>query len=316
MNDMPAIFKKMAVGAGKNVQVLKNTQSGASFRVHSQREDMYAAIKSAKWDYVVLQGYSREFSFRPEYMDTATIPFMKQITDSIYANNPCTNILLYMTWGYEDGFKERPEVDTYDKMTDSIANGYTYAGKIFNVPVVPVGLVWKKIKSTSSIDLYAPDRAHPSINGSFLIAFTFFTAIFDESNEKVFTSTIKSDYASLIKKSTYEYVHKNRLTYNLDNNRYALKPYLTSSGAYSIDVKSSFPGASSIIWSFGDGKDMNKPSGTHTYKNYGKYVVKIEVQDQCGIRQHSQIVTYQKPEKPTQRNRKKPKYNVGIEKKI
>ena len=316
MNDMPSIFEKMAVAAGKKVQVEKNTRSGASFRVHSEREDMYEAIKSQQWDYVVLQGYSREFSHVPGYMDTATVPFVKQITDSIYANNPCTNVLLYMTWGYEDGYKERGEVDNYEKMADSIERGYRYVGNMLQVPVVPVGMVWKQVKSSSSIDLYAEDRAHPSINGSYLIASTFFNAIFDESSEKIFTSTVKTENAEVIKKEAASFVQDNRHRYKLDENRFDLKSYVTSAGEYTLEVTSAFSTASSVLWSFGDGSKLSEWSGIHKYKRHGKYIVRIEVEGECGVRVHECIVRFEKPKKPKRRKRKEPKYNVGNEKKI
>ena len=316
MNDMPSIFEKIARAAGKNVKVEKNTRSGASLRVHSGREDMYEAIKREKWDYVILQGYSREFSFSPEYMDTATVPFVQQITDSIYANHPCTNVLLYMTWGYENGYKEREEVDTYEEMADSIERGYRYVGDLFHVPVVPVGMVWKQVKSTSSIDLYAKDRAHPSINGSYLIASTFFSAIFDESTERIFTSTVKAENAEIIKREADAFVRKNREKYKLNENRFVLNPYITSAGEYMLDVKSSFPGATSVRWSFGDGKHLTEWTGKHRYKRHGKYIVRIEVEDECGVRCHETMLKYEKPKKPKRRNRKKPKYNVENEKKI
>lgn len=53
MNDMPLIFERIAKAAGKEVKVEKNTRSGASLRIHSEREDMYEAIKQEKWDWTV-----------------------------------------------------------------------------------------------------------------------------------------------------------------------------------------------------------------------------------------------------------------------
>ena len=41
MNNMPAIFEHIAKSKGKLVHVEKNTQSGASFKVHTGRLDMF-----------------------------------------------------------------------------------------------------------------------------------------------------------------------------------------------------------------------------------------------------------------------------------
>ena len=81
MNNMPAIFDKIANAKGKLVHVEKNTQSGASFQVHTTRLDLYESIKSRNWDFIVLQGYSRELSHTITHIDSATIPFLNQIIE-------------------------------------------------------------------------------------------------------------------------------------------------------------------------------------------------------------------------------------------
>lgn len=316
MNEMPSILKKMVEKSGKKAIIERNTQSGASFRVHSERKDMYAAINSRKWDYVVLQGYSRELSYTPEHIDTATVPFVNKITDSIYANNPCTNVLFYMTWGYEGGFLDRVEVDTYEKMADSIERGYRYLSALYNVPVVPVGMVWKSVKQKNIMDLYAPDRAHPSINGSYLAACTFYNVIFNESNDKVYTSTVSSEFATVIKKEALSIVNQNRELYKLNNNRFNLKPFITDKGVYSLNFSSYFPLALSVKWSFGDGKQSSALKGTHVYGNPGKYIVRIEIQEECGLKVQERVVIFNKPAAPEELKKQKPKYNVNNKKKI
>jgi hypothetical protein len=61
-----------------------NAKSNHTFKMHSQRLDMYDVIRSKKWDYIVLQGFSRELKYDKEQIDTASLPFIKQILDSIY----------------------------------------------------------------------------------------------------------------------------------------------------------------------------------------------------------------------------------------
>lgn len=316
MNDMPTMLQNMANKGGQNVIIEKNTQSGASFRVHSQRQDMYEAINSRNWDYVILQGYSRELSFSKEHIDTATVPFIKQITDSIFANNACTNVLFYMTWGYENGFLDREEVNTYEKMTDSIEVGYQYIGEKFHFPVVPVGMVWKHVKELSNIDLYAPDRAHPSKDGSYLIATTFYNSIFNESNEHVFTNTISDNYAEIIKKEARVYVQTHRQKYHLDRNKITIKSWISKEGEYMVYYKSSYNDSLKIKWIFGDGKQSTDRIGTHEYKKSGSYVILVVIEDDCGVRTFEKLVHFARPEKPTKNKKRKPKYNLNNPKKI
>ncbi|MCH2231455.1 MAG: PKD domain-containing protein [Crocinitomicaceae bacterium] len=316
MNEMPSILQKIVDKAGKNAIIERNTQSGASFKVHSERSDMYSAIKSRNWDYIVLQGFSRELSYRPEYIDSATVPFVNQITDSIYQNNPCTNILFYMTWGYEGGYLDREEVNTYEKMADSIERGYRYLSDIYDVPVVPVGMVWKAVKEKSNIDLYAPDRAHPSKNGSYLIASTFYNAIFNESNEGVFTSTIDSKNAEIIKKEAKEIVETSRHKYKLDKNKLTLSPQVSEEGKYILDFKSYFPNALDLQWKFDDGKKSKDSTGIHIYRKPGRYIVRLEVEEECGTRYLERAVVFKKPSRPKRVKKRNPKYNVNNKKKV
>ena len=112
MNNMPKMFEKISKDAGMNVIVEKCAQSGASFKVHSEREEVYEAIKSRDWDYVILQGYSRELTFDPEHIDTATVPYLNKITTSIYDNYACTNVLFYISFALVTFF-ESPFEDSF-----------------------------------------------------------------------------------------------------------------------------------------------------------------------------------------------------------
>lgn len=175
-----------------------------------------------------------------EHIDTAKVPYLNKILDSIYSNNTCTNVLFYMTWGYDKGYEEREEVNTYEKMADSIEGGYRYLGKLYDVPVVLVGLVWKDVRNSTKIDLYSSDRAHPSKTGSYLIASAFYGAIFDETEiDEVYTSTIKQKYAKQIKKRMERFISQNRSNYMLHENRFVIKTHTSKKGnSYSTTMPS------------------------------------------------------------------------------
>ena len=317
MNDMPSIFSKIAVSKGKAIHVEKNTQAGASFRVHTTRMDMFDKINSRKWDYIVLQGYSRELSHPKEYIDTATIPYINQIIDTIRNNNACTNLYFYNTWGYKKGFAEREDINTYEKMQDSIINGYKYISDFYNIPIVPVGMVWRKVINTHpELNLYVEDEAHPNRLGSYLSACTFYAAVFDESPEGALTSTISTDNADIIQKAAADVVLKNFKLYNLDLNTSSVKYFRTKNVKYLAVCKSNFPKAKSITWDFGNGKTSNESNVTHEYQKPGKYTVKLLVDDECGLRTITRKVSYEAPKKPKKPQKSKPKKNPTTNKKI
>jgi hypothetical protein len=317
MNDMPSIFSKIAVSKGKAIHVEKNTQSGASFRLHSTRLDMFAKINSRKWDYIVLQGYSRELSHPKEYIDTATIPFINQIIDTIRNNNACTNMYFYNTWGYKKGFTEREDINTYEKMQDSIISGYKYISDFYNIPIVPVGMVWRKVIITHpELNLYAEDEAHPNRLGSYLSACTFYAAVFNESPVGALTSTISFDNADIIQQAAADVVLKNFNLYNLDLNTSSVKYFRTKNANYMVVCKSNYPKAKSITWDFGNGKTSNESKVTHEYQKPGKYTIKLIVDDECGVRTITRKVSYEAPLKPKKPQKSKPKKNPTTNKKI
>jgi hypothetical protein len=296
MNDMPLMFSKIAKAKGKRVNVKKNTLSGSSFRVHSTRTDMYAAIKSAKWDYVILQGYSRELSFDKAYIDTATIPFVSQIIDSIRLNHSCSNILFYSTWGYKDGFLERSEVDDYIKMTNKIFAGYNYLSDVFDVPFVPVGIVWKEFRNKyPNINLYDADNAHPNKNGSYLTACSFFSAIYQESPEGAVTSSVTAENSIPLQSTAFKIVNSRFKKCKLNRNTYLVKASTVNEKKYFVECSANFECAHSVLWEFGDGKSSYKTDVKHRYRNPGTYKVTLTVMDDCGPRIYTYQVKYTAP---------------------
>ncbi|MBU2018984.1 MAG: DUF4886 domain-containing protein [Bacteroidetes bacterium] len=308
MNGMPFIFEKIAKAKGKKVHVEMNTQSGASFNVHTTRLDLFETIKHKKWDFVVIQGYSREMSYDSTHIDSASVPYIQQILDSIYLNNPCSNVMFHMTWGYKMGFIERPEIDSYEKMSNAIASGYEYLGKKFNLPVIPVGRVWMEVrKKYPEIEMYDADLAHPSKNGSYTSACTFYSAIFKESAVGAFTSTISSKFGENIQKTAAEYVLKNYDSFHLSKNTMRINAVRTVEGKFFIEGFSNFPEATAVEWHFGDGKSSLELSPNHTYKKAGKYVITCQVTDTCGVRNYIRNVEFKEIPKPIKKPVAKPK---------
>jgi len=290
MNDMPAIFEKMAKKSGKNVLVEKNTKGGASFRSHTGRADMFEAIRKRQWDYVVLQGFSREMSFQPEHIDTASVPYIQQILDSIYENNPCTNVRFYMTWGYDGGFDERKEIDTYEKMADSIRKGYEWIGKKFSLPVVPVGMAWRETRNQTGIDLYYTDRAHPSINGSYLIAATFYSAFFNEPLHENYIARVKKRNARKINKLTYRYVSANRSKYHLDDYLFDIDVEETRKDGFKISYEASFQDAS-LKWYLNDSLVSSDTTGILMLESVDDSVLTLEIARDCGNQSYKRLLS-------------------------
>src|SRR3569833_1831195 len=76
--------------------------------------------------------------------------------------------VFFMSWAYED----KPE------MTAGLAEAYTIAGNANNALVIPAGLAFARAREKQlELYLYAVDKRHPSLAGTYLAACTSFAAL-------------------------------------------------------------------------------------------------------------------------------------------
>ena len=76
--------------------------------------------------------------------------------------------VFFMSWAYAD----KPE------MTAPLAEAYTIAGNANNALVIPAGLAFAKaIGKQPELNLYAPDKRHPSLAGTYLATCVVFAAL-------------------------------------------------------------------------------------------------------------------------------------------
>ena len=76
--------------------------------------------------------------------------------------------VFFMSWAYAD----KPE------MTAQLAEAYTVAGNANNALVIPAGLAFARaIGKQPELNLYAPDKRHPSIAGTYLASCVVFAAL-------------------------------------------------------------------------------------------------------------------------------------------
>ena len=278
-NNMPKLFEQMADSKGVKLEVLMDAKSSHTFQMHSKRPELYKNINSTKWDYIVLQGFSRELAQDRATIDSQSIPYIKQLLDSIYANNSCTNVLLYQTWGYDGGFKDDSlGIDwSYQTMTDRIHEGYLYVSQQLNLSIVPVGKVWETVKENHpQIQLYQEDKQHPSLAGSYLAASCFYSALFKTEPNLNFTAKLDPKQAAIIQEIAGVQVLMNKSRYKINQNTVELEVKLSPEEKKVVHLSANYPNATSVTWDFGDGMSEKSFKTRHVYK--------IKVQDSCGER--------------------------------
>lgn len=300
-NNMPELFQKIAESQGQNVVTEMDARSGHSFQMHSRRPELFEHIKTRQWDYVVLQGFSREFSFPKEYMDTASVPYFEMILDSIYANNPCTKVLLYMTWGYRTGFADREDIDSYEKMRAAVKAGYQYIANRYQLAIVPVGDVYEKIRTTGDGSLfhclYQKDDQHPTITGSYAIANTFYSAIFRSSPLNGYHKGISKEDAEFIQNTAYGYVNDHMQENALDKEYFEIKYDWSENGNLIVRGQAHYA-TSNVVWDLGDGTVVKSASIEHEYQKLASYPISLAIQARCGSHSFVEAVNLDQLPKP------------------
>jgi len=80
--------------------------------------------------------------------------------------------VFFMSWAYAD----KPE------MTAALAEAYTKAGNEIGAYVIPAGLAFaRSVAQRPELNLYAADKRHPSLAGTYLAACTVYAALFKKS---------------------------------------------------------------------------------------------------------------------------------------
>jgi hypothetical protein len=99
-------------------------------------------------------------------LKTVFTDYAKKNADIVRAHGATP--IFFMSWAYAD----KPE------MTAQLAEAYTVAGNANNALVIPAGLAFAKARAKQpELNLYAPDKRHPSLAGTYLAACATFAAL-------------------------------------------------------------------------------------------------------------------------------------------
>ena len=143
------------------------TTPNQTVKGHFESHLTRAALHRKRWDVVVVQGASYE-PLQSKSLDEFS-RYLILLADEIHSRN--AEVALFMTSAY----RSRPS------MIDDLASGYLRMGNKISALVVPVGLAWQQIgQQRSTAGLYS-DNKHPSIQGTYLAACVFYSALFGES---------------------------------------------------------------------------------------------------------------------------------------
>ncbi|HLV40114.1 PKD domain-containing protein [Xanthomarina sp.] len=285
-NNLPSMVNNMAQSTTDVLIFESNTPGGFRFINHASNTTTLNKINSNDWDYVVLQAQSQETSFGQLQMETELHPFAESLSQTIRANNECSQPMFYMTWGRENGDASNcgslPWVCNYEDMDDVIRATYLFMAETNDAEVAPAGAVWRYLRTNHpSINLYSGDGSHPSLAGSYAAATVFYTMIYKKDPTLItWNSSLSQTDANIIKMAAKTIVFDDMSTWDFTINP-ALADYSEVINAGDVSFTNTSAGFDTLLWDFGDGNTSTEINPVHTYADTGNYLVSLTV-TKCG----------------------------------
>lgn len=282
-NDLPNLVSQLATGSQDVLTYSTSAPGGYTLQQHFTNSTTLNLISQGNWDYVILQEQSQLPSFPDAQVNSNVYPYAKKLDSVIHVHNPCAKTVFYVTWGRKNGdagnCPNYPPVCTYQGMDSLLQLRYTNMAQQNAAVLSPVAMVWRRLRSNGpNSNLYDPDESHPSIQGSFAAACTFYSILFQKSpQQSTYNSSLNTADAQLIKSTVVTTVYDSLSYWN----RFVVAaPAVvagftnTVNGATATFANTS-QNAASYDWDFGDGQTSQQAQPAHTYTATGTYTVRL-----------------------------------------
>lgn len=282
-NDLPTMLESIANSFGDVLIKDSQTPGGMTFSGHAASTQTYTKINSNDWDYVVLQAQSQEPSFPDGQVDTQTLPYAVQMADSVYANNYCSKVMMFMTWGRENGDPQWGPISTFEGMNTRLRNAYLRMADSAQASVCPVGSAWRIVRELDpSIQLYS-DGSHPSVAGTYLAACTFYASIFQKSPVGApFESSLTPAVASILQNAANSTVFDSLDTWKIaPMSEFTTADFSFTNSDPSVQFINESDHATNFLWSFGEGSTSTDENPTFEYSASGNYSVELIANSPC-----------------------------------
>ncbi|MFA7273809.1 MAG: T9SS type A sorting domain-containing protein [Crocinitomicaceae bacterium] len=288
VNNLPQIIAALAVSAGDNFNYDSHTPGGYTLQNHLNDGTSTAKIAQTGWDFVVLQEQSQLPSFPLAQVQTDCFPFADSLDSLIVLANPCAETMFYMTWGRETGDASNcavwPPVCTYEGMDDLLRERYNQMAVDNQGVLSPVGALWRYLRQNNpTLQLYASDGSHPSLEGSYAAACSFYSTIFRKD-----PTLITNDYglnpadALIIRNAAKAVVLDSLLSWHVGEYDLLYAGFVSQPNNFTFTFTNTSINATNFFWDFGDGMTSTDPNPVHTYALWQPTAVVLMASNDCG----------------------------------
>ena len=198
-SDLPSLFADLCRANGHDVRVDSVTAGGRE--LHECLTEFYSDLNvgdplgkkisellaEVEYDVLILQEQSCLPYHNPELFFAGAVGLSSIIG--------AWRTIMYATWGRMDGSEDLDYFGwTRESMTKGLYDSYCRAAKLVHGEVSPVGLCFAKaVETTPEIDLYDPDKSHPSYAGSCVAALCHYKTVFGEMPHDLSVLKLDSD---------------------------------------------------------------------------------------------------------------------------
>lgn len=295
VNNLPQLIKDIAIANSDTLVFDSNCPGGQTLHGHFLSATSISKINSQAWDCVVLQAQSQEPSFDPSQVETETLPYAIKLDSIINHNNTCTETVFYETWGRKHGDASNcaayPPICTYIGMQNRLRASYKLFADTCKATFSPAGEAFRKsIAQNPTLELYAGDESHPSLEGSYLTACVFYEVLFHKSVlTNTYTAGVSASNAAFLQQIAHSVVNDSLSTWNIGK----YKPWAPFTSTLIGSLNYQFTSQSPTVnnkWYFGDGTTSLLSNPTHVYANSQNYTVSHVVSNACSKDSSSMIL--------------------------
>lgn len=179
-NDQIGMIEAMAAESGKELVVDgRGLEEGTNLTEHSQRPVTVELIGETAWDIIVLQ--DADYSIVLPQLRERVMPMYACLDSLIRANHAGTRIVFFMDISMKDGVPWGGRTIGFDAFQAMLYTGTLAVADALDWIVAPIGQAWGVVVGERpDIELYHPDKVHPSYEGSYLGACVYYSTFFRE----------------------------------------------------------------------------------------------------------------------------------------
>jgi hypothetical protein len=206
VNDLPAMFSKLACAGGHKVETAMVAEGGWTLSQHATSADTLNKISQQKWDFVSLQEQSEVPAIETSRIQIM-YPAARQLVAKIKAQG--AKPLLMLTWGHRSGLPEAG-IANYNDMQAQLDIGYQGIAQELNIGMVPIGYAWGMARlQQPPLDLWQDDGSHPNQAGTYLAACVFYAQIFRQNPQGLdYLADLNADTAQNLQSLAWRSVSK------------------------------------------------------------------------------------------------------------